>query len=204
MQQAIDIVTKSFKDIEDILIVEINARDGSVTKKLAEIPGSTVHSFEPYASKVIPNLPSNVIMNYSAVMEKDGVTNMWIPMEGERYAYNRTTTYTEGMPPSVTYRKMIEVKTVSLESYLRGYGHTYIDLLWIDWYEAELGVVRNCLASVGSTSFMFVKWGNLTDMFGRSRIEPILNLIGDDWDVIAAWESDVLLANSRFLEKTTN
>jgi hypothetical protein len=51
---------------------------------------------------------------------------------------------------------------------------------------------------------MFVKWGNLTDMFGRPRIEPILNLIGDDWDVIAAWDSDVLLANSRFVEKTTN
>ena len=108
MKQPIEYIKECLESVEESLIIEINARDGSVTRKLAEIPGSEVHAFEPLAESPIPNLPTNVQMNYCAITDKDSRMTMWRPTKGERYAYNTTTTYEGSMPPSVTYRHMVE------------------------------------------------------------------------------------------------
>jgi hypothetical protein len=203
MQEAIDIVANSLKDEKDIIIVEINAGDGHTTRKLAKIPHSTIYSFEPYISSAIPNLPLNVVMNYAAVMDREGFTAMWIPAKENRYAYHRDVTYNRLAPPSVTYRQMVEVKTICLENYLRSLNVSYIDLLWIDWHKAELSLVSNIVSCIGSTSFIFVKWGNMVNYLGTPTVAPILELIGDDWEVLYAWETDVLLTNARFVDKVT-
>jgi hypothetical protein len=103
------------------------------------------------------------------------------------------------MPASVTYRHMIEVPTRSLDSYLLHKQFTYIDLLWIDWYNAELTLLKNILPHTANTSFIFVRWGNLTEMDGKPKCRRILDLLGDDWNILGLWEADILLYNCRFV-----
>jgi len=199
MKQPIEYIKECLDSVEESLIIEINARDGSVTRKLAEIPGSDVHAFEPLAESPIPNLPTNVQMNYCAITDKDSRMAMWKPTKGDRYAYNTTTTYEGSMPPSVTYRHMIEVPTRSLDSYLLHKQFTYIDLLWIDWYNAELTLLKNILPHTSNTSLIFVRWGNLIDVNGKPVSRKILDLLGDDWNILGLWDADILLYNCRFV-----
>ena len=113
--------------------------------------------------------------------------------------YNTTTTYEGSMPPSVTYRHMVEVPTRSLDSYLLHKQFTYIDLLWIDWYNAELTLLKNILPHTSNTSLIFVRWGNLIDVNGKPVCRRILDLLGDDWNILGLWDADILLYNCRFV-----
>ena len=68
MKQPIEYIKECLDSVEESLIIEINARDGSVTRKLAEIPGSDVHAFEPLAESPIPNLPSPLTYKMTILM----------------------------------------------------------------------------------------------------------------------------------------
>lgn len=75
MKEIHSIIRRVLRGVEAPVIVEIGAHKGEDTILLAAVPNSSVHAFECDPRNQLTRMPSNVVVNYKAISDKDGMTN---------------------------------------------------------------------------------------------------------------------------------
>ena len=177
--------------------LELGAHCGTDTVWLSNIPGVTMHAFEPDPRNHPPPLP-NVIVHRTAIAESDGRADFRLSERG----WGREWTYSSSLKRPkhhlqrypVTFGDTITVETASLDSVCRDAGLTTLDFIWADVQGAEGDMVRGGLQALSRTRYLYTAYSDDESYEGQATLRDLLALL-PGFRVIDLWPEEVLLEN---------
>lgn len=130
------------------VIIEAGAHDGTNSRDLASIPGSTVYCFEPLpgafqrlveATESAPNVSCYPI----ALGQFDGVIEMFVS-SGKNDASSSILKPKEirVVNPDIHFHEKIPVKVFTIDSWAQEHGVAKVDFLWLDMQGYELAAMQ--------------------------------------------------------------
>lgn len=187
--------------LEAPIIFEIGAHKGEDTILLAEVPNSVVHAFECDPRNQLTRMPKNVVVNYKAISDKDGMTDFWLSERpGAQWACSSSLLSPKNHlieHPDIRFQHKVQVKCTTLEGYCQGKGIDHIDFLWMDTQGAEAMIIEASLGMIQRTSWIYTEYSNKEDFQGQKSLDEIMLILGEDWEIEKIWDWDVLLKNKR-------
>ena len=194
-----DWVESTFGCDGEKLFLELGSHEGTDTEWLAQIPGVTIHAFEPDPRNVQP-MRENVEVHRAAVWGHDGRGSLILSREG----WGREWTHSSSLrqPKNhlqrfpVTFGETIEVNLVSLDTFTRERGIDVVDLVWADVQGAEGDVVRGGPATLRNTRYLYTEYSDDELYEGQATLAELLELL-PDFRIVERWPEDVLLENQR-------
>lgn len=180
--------------------LELGAHCGTDTAWLSQIPGVTIHAFEPDPRNELQPLP-NVTMHRAAIAEVDGRAKFLLSESG----WGQTWTHSSSLkrPKNhltrypVTFGECVDVETVALDSFARRNGLLTVDFIWADIQGAEGEMVRGGLQTLRRTHYLFTEYSDDEMYEGQSTLAELLAML-PDFRVVELWPEDVLLENCAF------
>lgn len=202
-----------YEYIDDLLagnaspvIFEIGANTGSDTVKLASIPGSVVHAFEPEPRCNLSGMPANVKVNRVAVSDSTGEAifnlsdspgHVWTYSSSLLRPKNHLTAHKH-----VHFEKQVKVKTITLDEYCMENGVDSIDFVWMDVQGAEEKVFMGGSSILQKTKYIYTEYSDDEMYEGQAPLKKLLDMLGT-FEVVAVWPrepSNVLLKNNQYKE----
>lgn len=130
------------------VIIEAGAHDGTNSRDLASIPGSTVYCFEPLpgafqrlveATESAPNVSCYPI----ALGQFDGEIEMFVS-SGKNDASSSILKPKEirVVNPDIHFHEKIPVKVFTIDSWAQEHGVAKVDFLWLDMQGYELAAMQ--------------------------------------------------------------
>ncbi len=98
--------------------------------------------------------------------------------------------------PEVKFGQPIKVPCWSLDSWFRQIEIKRIDLIWADVQGAEVDLIKGGQHALSSTRYLYTEYSNQELYEGQITLAGILELL-PDWQVVGAYDSNVLLQNRR-------
>jgi FkbM family methyltransferase len=192
-----DWVQRKFGDASPKLFLELGAHCGTDTTWLADLPGVTIHAFEPDPRNHQP-ARTNVTLHRAAIAEHDGRGPLILSREG----WGREWTYSSSIKAPknhlhrfpVTFGAPVEVELVTLDSFCRERGLDVIDLIWADVQGAEGELIRGGRRALRRTRYLYTEYSDDELYEGQPTLAEILALL-PDFRVVELWPEDVLLEN---------
>lgn len=189
--------------LEAPIIFEIGAHKGEDTILLAEVPNSVVHAFECDPRNQLTRMPKNVVVNYKAISDKDGMTDFWMSERpGAQWACSSSLLSPKNHlveHPDIRFQHKVQVKCTTLESYCQSKGIEHIDFLWMDTQGAEAMIIESSIDMIQRTSWIYTEYSNKEDFQGQKSLDEIMLILGEDWEIEQIWDWDVLLKNKRYV-----
>jgi FkbM family methyltransferase len=194
-----DWVEARFRGADSKLFLELGSHQGTDTAWLAEVPGATVHAFEPDPRNSQPPR-ANVAIHRAALWDRDGRGPLILSREG----WGREWTYSSSLrrPKNhlqrfpVTFGDAVEVELVALDTFSRRHGVELVDLIWADVQGAEGDLVRGGATTLRNTRYLYTEYSNDELYEGQATLAELLALL-PDFRVLELWPDDVLLENRR-------
>jgi FkbM family methyltransferase len=197
-----DWVESTFAYDGEKVFLELGSHEGTDTEWLAQIPGVTIHAFEPDPRNVQPTR-QNVTIHRAAIWRHDGRGSLILSREG----WGREWTHSSSLrqPKNhlqrfpVTFGGTVEVNLVALDTFTREHGIGVVDFVWADVQGAEGDVVRGGSATLRSTRYLYTEYSDDELYEGQATLAEILALLRD-FRVLELWPENVLLENRRLAE----
>lgn len=203
MKEIHSIIRRVLKGVESPIIVEIGAHKGEDTIVLAEVSNSVVHAFECDPRNQLTRMPSNVVVNYKAISDKEGMTDFWL---SERPGAQWTCSSSLLQPsnhlvehPDINFQRRVQIKCTTLSGYCDAKGIDKIDFLWMDTQGAEAMIIEASLEAIQKTAWIYTEYSNKEDFKGQKSLDEIMLILGEDWEIVKKWDWDVLLKNKRYV-----
>jgi FkbM family methyltransferase len=190
-------VQQTFGDPTTKLFLELGAHRGTDTTWLADIPGVTIHAFEPDPrNHQAPR--HNVTLHRAAIAEHDGRGPLILSCHGwgqewtHSSSIKRPKNHLHRFP--VTFGDAVEVELVALDSFCRERGLDVIDFIWADVQGAEGDLIRGGLQTLRRTRYLYTEYSDDELYEDQPTLTEILALL-PDFRVLELWPEDVLLEN---------
>jgi len=200
----------------DSVIFEIGSHMGLDTAKFIEITGSrNIHCFEcdPRNIGILKNLGLNVDLNDEAVSDIDGYVDLYQSTGKPSGSFginildeNDWTASSSIKKPKehltevdwCKFKDPIKVKSTRIDSYCHKKRIENIDFVWMDVQGAEGNVLSGFGKMIDNTKFIFTEYSN-RELYEDSLIgkDKILNILGDDWNIVHDFGNDILLENCK-------
>jgi FkbM family methyltransferase len=197
---------KSLINKENPTIFEIGAADGQDTLDFIRTFGDLkLFSFEPE--------PSNIKLikeriNYENFNVFEGVVS---DLDGE-ITFNRSRTDNPNdlrysgsikLPKDhliewnwIYFDEQIKVKTIKLDTFCEKNNIDIIDFIWADVQGAEdLMIIGGKETFKNKVRFLYTEYANREFYETQPNLDKILSLLGNDWEFVHDFGSDVLLKN---------
>jgi FkbM family methyltransferase len=195
-----DWVTATFADARARTLLELGAHCGTDTFWLSQIPGATIHAFEPDPRNEPPPL-GNVTVHRAAISAVDGRAAFVLSDRG----WGRPWTYSSSLKRPkhhlerypVTFAETIEVETVTLDSFARRSGVGPVEFIWADIQGAEGDMIRGGRETLGRTHYLYTEYSDDELYEGQVTLSEMLAML-PDFRVVELWPEDVLLENRAF------
>ncbi|HEX6096506.1 MAG TPA: FkbM family methyltransferase [Thermoanaerobaculia bacterium] len=181
--------------------LELGAHMGTDTAWLSQIPGVTLHAFEPDPRNHQPPR-RNVTMHRAAVGSADGRAGFVLSKAGwgqewtHSSSLKRPKNHLARYP--VTFGDTIEVETVALDSFSSRWGISTVDFIWADIQGAEGEMIRGARELLRRTRYLYTEYSDDELYEGQSTLDGILALL-PGYRVVELWPEDVLLENRAFV-----
>jgi FkbM family methyltransferase len=182
------------------MLLELGSHRGTDTAWMAELPGATIHAFEPDPRNDQPP-KDNVFVHRSAVGDWDGTAPLilsqsgwgqeWTHSSSIKRPKNHLTRY------PVTFGETIDVPITTLDTIRRQHGIDVVDFIWADIQGAEAEMIRGGLETLQRTRYLYTEYSNDEMYEGQPTLSDILDLL-PQFRVIELWPDDVLLENRAF------
>ena len=195
-------VERRFADASAKTFLELGAHRGTDTAWMSQIPGVTIHAFEPDPRNVQPPRP-NVTLHRAAVGDADGRAPFVLSQSGwgqewtHSSSLHRPKNHLARYP--VTFGETIEVERIALDSFAQRAGISAVDFIWADIQGAEGDMVRGAPELLRRTRYLYTEYSDDELYEGQSTLADLLALL-PDYRVIELWPEDVLLENRAFRE----
>jgi FkbM family methyltransferase len=195
-----DWVERRFRDGGAKTFLELGAHCGTDTAWLSQIPGVTIHAFEPDPRNEQPPRP-NVTVHRAAVADVDGRAEFVLSRTG----WGQVWTYSSSLKRPrnhltrypVTFGETIEVETLSLDTFAKRCGISTVDFIWADIQGAEGEMIRGGLDLLRRTRYLYTEYSDDEMYEGQPTLADILTML-PDYRVVELWPDDVLLENRAF------
>lgn len=195
-----DWVERKFGDAGAKTFLELGAHCGSDTAWMSQLPGVTLHAFEPDPRNDQPPR-SNVTLHRAAVagidgraefvLSESGWGQVWTQSSSLRRPRNHLARY------PVSFGETIEVETIALDSFAGRRGISTVDFIWADIQGAEGEMVRGGLELLRRTHYLYTEYSDDEMYEGQATLGDILTML-PDYRVVELWSDDVLLENRAF------
>ena len=173
---------------EPKVFIEVGAYDGADTRRLANFPGVTVHSFEPSPDNELVKLP-NVMATRAAVSDRYGTATFHasVGADGSKASHSGSllapglhlTTY-----PHIAFPETVEVTTVKLDGYAATLGIGKVDFIWMDVQGAEGLVIKGATELLKRTRFLYTEYAEPPLYGGQPSLKEFKALLGPGWRVL--------------------
>jgi FkbM family methyltransferase len=196
------------------IIFEIGCADGIDTREFINVFGglATFYCFEPddRNSDIFKNGgyrpidPSftNGINNDNVIFENKAIGNV----DGIVEFNQSSTIYSSSLKkptdelfrewPVITFDKILKVECVKLDTYVKDKNIEIIDFIWADVQGAEdLMILGGKETFKNKVRFLYSEYANKEYYESSPNQNAILKLLGDDWEIIQDFGTDVLLRN---------
>lgn len=189
--------------IESPIIFEIGAHKGEDTMMLCKVPNAVVHAFECDPRNLLYDMPSNVVVNYKAISDKEGMMDFWLDQKiGSKWVSSWSFFESNNdlvKQPQINFQHRVQVKCTTLEAYCNLKRIDRIDFLWMDTQGAEAMILEASKNAIKNTSWIYTEYSNREDFKGQKSLDEIMLILGEDWEIEKIWDWDVLLKNKRYV-----
>lgn len=96
----------------------------------------------------------------------------------------------------IKFDEEITVKSITLDKFCEDKNIQLIDFIWADVQGAEENLILGGLNTLNTkVRYLYTEYSNKEYYEGQLKLENLLNLMGDNWELIKDFGSDVLLKN---------
>jgi FkbM family methyltransferase len=96
----------------------------------------------------------------------------------------------------IKFDEEIIVKSITLDKFCEDKNIQLIDFIWADVQGAEENLILGGLNTLNTkVRYLYTEYSNKEYYEGQLKLENLLNLMGDNWELIKDFGSDVLLKN---------
>lgn len=187
------------------IMLECGACDGTDTKDMSGIL-SKYHSqyryfafeFDPRCDKALEEVEKIPMVKVikKAVSNIDGFVDAHL----SQGAYYGSSTIKEPVAHATLWPELKfedgKVECCKLDTFCKENDIEYIDFLYVDVEGSELDLIRGAKSMLAKTHYFHSEY--LGDTFGGDSVtkESIMELLGDNWQIIEDFGTDVLLVNT--------
>jgi FkbM family methyltransferase len=215
-----DFIKENFNP--DSIIFEIGAHFGEDTRKIYNLTGAKIHTFEPDPRNVqfimSNNLGEICKFNPYAVSSEIGESEFFMSsgrpnshIEDEAIRNSDWSLSSSlkkpkdhlGIHPWCKFEDSVKVKTITIDSYVKDENIEVIDFIWMDVQGAEDLVFKGMINSKKITKYIFTEYCEEgVELYDSSPTKnQILNLLGEGWEILYDFGNtgsgiDVLLKNT--------
>ena len=96
----------------------------------------------------------------------------------------------------IKFDEEITVKSITLDKFCEDKNIELIDFIWADVQGAEENLILGGLNTLNKkVRYFYTEYSNKEYYEGQLKLDSLLNLLGDNWELIRDFGSDVLLKN---------
>lgn len=212
-----DFIKENFD--QSSLIFEIGAHFGEDTKRIYELTGGKIHSFEPDPRNVefIKNSGIGDICKFNpfAVSSEPGESEFFLSSgkPSGNSTYNEDWSFSSSLKrpkdhldihPWCKFEESVMVKTVTIDDYVKDENINLIDFIWMDVQGAEDLVFKGMKNSKNITRYIFTEYcEDGVELYDSAPTRSqIIESLGEDWEILYDFGNtgsgiDVLLRNKR-------
>jgi hypothetical protein len=96
----------------------------------------------------------------------------------------------------IKFDEQITVESITLDKFCEDKNIELIDFIWADVQGAEENLILGGLNTLNAkVRYLYTEYSNKEYYEGQLKLENLLNLMGDNWELIRDFGSDVLLKN---------
>jgi FkbM family methyltransferase len=184
------------------LFLELGAHNGADKAWFAQIPGATVHVFEPDLRNQ-PQPRPNVIVHQKAIGDHDGYAPMILSQHASGQSWPHSSSlklpFNHLLHYPVTYGASAPVNVQTLDSFCEEQSISMIDFIWADIEGAEGDMIRGGRECLKRTRYLLTKFSDDELYQDQITLGEILELL-PQFKVIEAWQDHVLLQNQELLD----
>jgi 2-O-methyltransferase len=190
-------VQETFRDRGPKTFLELGAHMGTDTAWMAEVPGVTIHAFEP-DPRNHPPPRHNVTLHRAAIAERDGKGSLTLSQRGWGHEWTHSSSikrpcnHLHRYP--VTFGGTVEVELIALDTFYRRQGLGVIDFIWADIQGAEGEMIRGGLQTLAHTRYLYTEYSDDEMYEGQATLHEMLEML-PDFRVLELWPDEVLLGN---------
>ena len=199
-------IIKELVNKQNPTIFEIGCADGQDTIDFINTFGElNIHCFEPEPKNI--NIVKSTI-NYNKHYLFEGV----VSNKNGEVIFNRSNTdnpeqlsYSGSIKepkehlnewPGIRFDESIKVNSITLDKYCENNCIEIIDFIWADVQGAEEDMILGGLNTFkNKVRFLYTEYSNKEYYVGQINLERLTKFMGDDWEVIHDFGTDVLLRN---------
>jgi FkbM family methyltransferase len=193
-----------FFDDRPKIFVEIGANDGRDTQWMSDIPGVTVHAFEP-DPRLSPGTKPNVFWRQVAIGNQTGMTTFYpsavyddAPWT-ESGSIHQPTGHLQRYP-GVKFGEPFQVSITTLDIYCHDAGIEKIDFIWADMHGAERDMILGGQKVLPNTRFLYTEYSKNPLYQGQVDLHTLIGMLPGSWRIVELWPDDVLLENVSFID----
>ncbi|HKO99536.1 MAG TPA: FkbM family methyltransferase [Pyrinomonadaceae bacterium] len=194
-----DWVRNQFSNAAPKVFLELGAQQGTDTAWMADIPGVTLHAFEPDPRNQ-PAASDNVLLHRFAIADRDGAGSLILSTTGWGQEWTHSSSIKQPknhlLRYPVEFGNAVTVDLVTLDSFTERMGMDQIDFIWADIQGAEGEMIRGGSRTLARTRFLYTEYSDDELYEGQIGLSEILEML-PDYRVVELWPDDVLLENTR-------
>lgn len=98
--------------------------------------------------------------------------------------------------PTIKFENTFDVDVMSIDSFIKQNNIEKIDFIWADVQGAEDMMLKGAKESlINKIRFIYTEYSNVEYYENEPGLNDIIRLIGDNWELIRDYRTDVLLKN---------
>lgn len=202
-------IIKQIVGKDNPILFEIGCADGGDTQEFLNVFRDTnfkLYCFEPEPTNIDHfkrrNLPDNIFLFEGAVSKENGVVKFNRSRNEHNYNDYRYSgsvkapkEHTQNWP-HILFDEFTNVQTITLDDFCEQYDIKLIDFIWADVQGAEDYLIEGGKEMFnGGVRYFYTEYSNREFYENAPNQHRIKNLLGDNWEIIHDFGTDVLLKN---------
>jgi FkbM family methyltransferase len=186
-------------------IFEIGCADGNDTEEFIDIFSHNfkIYCFEPDPRNAKTFLNKNSLKRDNVIFENKAISNT-----NDIVKFNQSSTiYSSSLKnpteklnkiwPEIKFNNTIDVQSITLDKYTKNHCINFIDFIWADVQGAEdLMIEGGKETFANKVKFLYTEYAKEEIYNDAPNQDRIKNLLGQNWQIIHDFGSDILLVNN--------
>jgi FkbM family methyltransferase len=195
---------------ENPIIFEIGCADGKdTTEFLNTFNDLTIYCFEPEPTNI--NIVKNTINHKSHFLFEGVVSD-----KNGKVIFNRSRTnnpkslrYSGSIKqpkehlnewPNIKFDETMTITSITLDKFCEDNKINKIDFIWADVQGAEKEMINGGKNILKNVKFLYTEYSNKEYYEGQSNLNQIKSILGDSWEIVKDFGTDVLFKNKNFID----